>query len=49
MSLNYFYRRELGKLKAAAAVKANAEKLKAHELNKPAQKIVLPRSLFKGL
>ena len=49
MSLNYFYRRELEKLKAAAAVKANAEKLKAHELNKPAQKLVLPRRLYKGL
>ena len=46
---NFFYLRELQKIKEAAALKANADAIKALKYQKPAQTVVLPRGLFKDV
>ena len=46
---NFLYLRELQKIKEAAALKANADAIKALKYQKPVLRIVLPRSLFKGV
>ena len=45
----FFYLRELQKIKEAGALKANADVIKALMYQKPAQRVVLPRSLFKDV
>ena len=46
---NFFYLRELQKIKEAASLKANADAIKALKYQNPVQRIVLRRSLFKGV